>query len=559
MKNEKAEPILNLALSLSKQDGIEDEALTAGYDFATNMWEIIVKYNGDIKKYETSKIQIELLKFGYAIVTIQEELIDTFLQAKEIEYAEKPKLFLPQNVQSLAKSGVFSLWNQPYRLTGKGVYVGIIDSGIDYMSPAFIRDNQTSRIAVLYDQTTNQVFTNEQINQALLLNEILPITDPSGHGTAVASIAAGVLDDFRGIAYEADLVVVKLDQKNQNSFPLTTALLRGVDACIDYAYQMGKPIAINISFGNTYGAHNGESLVEQYINEAANYGRNVICVGTGNEGESAGHTSGTLTAYEKRSIEFAVGMYERELSLQLWHPFAEKLRVTLLAVDGQIVFELGENFINQIVKKKVGATTIIAFGGGPTPYSGWREVYFSFKGEEHIMAGVWKVILESVSKRKIAYRMYLPAQKIKSQATRFLEPNPEQTFTIPSTARNVISVGAYDSTLEAYAQFSGRGVVEKQNGEGVTYVKPDLAAPGVLVEAVLGNEIVAVSGTSFATPYVTGVCALLMEWGIIQGNDPYMYGQKLKAYLQARATALSGGAFIPNEMIGYGALNGFIF
>lgn len=556
MDSQKAEPLLNLAISLPEMERMEDKELTAGYDFLTKQWEIIVKYNGDIKQYEKPGIQIEQLKFGYAIVTLKEAFIETFLQLEEIEYAEKPKLFFPQNTLSLAKSGIISLWNEPYNLSGKGIYIGIIDSGIDYTNPAFIRENQTSRIEVIFDQVQKRVFTNAEINQALQTKEVLETQDNSGHGTAVASIAAGGLENFRGGAYEADLVVVRLNQNNQDSFPLTTALLRGVDACIDYAFSKKKPIAINISFGNTYGAHNGESLVEQYINEATTYGRNVICVGVGNEGETAGHTSGTLLAFEEREIEFSIGFYERALSLQLWHPFTEKMRVTLYAPDGQSIFFVQEDFVNQRLMRKVKQTNVIVYGGGPTPYSTWRELYFSFQGEQFIEVGTWKVVIQSVSDRSTPYRMYLPAQGIKSESTRFLEPNPEQTFTIPSTAKNVISVGAYDSTTDAYAGFSGRGVVGRQNEEGVIFTKPDIVAPGVLVDAVIGNEILPVSGTSFATPYVTAVCALLMEWGIVQGKDPYMYGQKLKAYLQAFATPLPDAFTQPNDRVGYGALNG---
>ena len=114
-------------------------------------------------------------------------------------------------------------------------------------------------------------------------------------------------------------------------------------------------------------------------------------------------------------------------------------------------------------------------------------------------------------------------------------PRAQGTLTIPATARRVISVGAYDARLNAYADFSGRGSCN------LPYPKPDLTAPGVDILAPrAGGGYARFSGTSFSTPFVTGAAALLMEWGIIRGNDPYLYGEKLKAYLRRGARPFPG-------------------
>ena len=62
------------------------------------------------------------------------------------------------------------------------------------------------------------------------------------------------------------------------------------------------------------------------------------------------------------------------------------------------------------------------------------------------------------------------------------------------------------------------------------------------------------SGTSFAAPFATGAAALLMEWGIVRGNDPYLYGEKVKAYMRRGARELPGFDVYPNPQVGYGAL-----
>ena len=132
------------------------------------------------------------------------------------------------------------------------------------------------------------------------------------------------------------------------------------------------------------------------------------------------------------------------------------------------------------------------------------------------------------------------------------------TLTVPSTAAKVITVGAYDPVYDTYADFSGRGYADSTRTIGVTaagLTKPDLVAPGVNIQApdVYGSFL-PVTGTSFATPIVSGAAALLMEWGIVQGNDPFLYGEKIKAYLRKGARPLRGEKEYPNDRVGYGRL-----
>ena len=138
-----------------------------------------------------------------------------------------------------------------------------------------------------------------------------------------------------------------------------------------------------------------------------------------------------------------------------------------------------------------------------------------------------------------------------SRGTQFLRRSPQVTLTIPSTAIRAITVGAYDSRNDTYADFSGRGFLRS-----LDLVKPELAAPGVdVITVVPGGGYSARTGTSFAAPFVTGGAALLMEWGIVKGNDPYLYGEKVKAYLirGARQLGISAQEY-PNRRVGYGAL-----
>ncbi len=148
------------------------------------------------------------------------------------------------------------------------------------------------------------------------------------------------------------------------------------------------------------------------------------------------------------------------------------------------------------------------------------------------------------------YNLWLPSQAALNTDTRFLASTPDVTLTIPSTAAGVISVGAYNDSYQSYAAFSGRGYEGRLGAS-----KPDLAAPGVdIITTKAGGGYEAVTGTSFAAPFVTGSAALMMEWGIVRGNDPYLYGEKVKAYLQGGARRLPGFEYFPNPQVGYGAL-----
>ena len=204
---------------------------------------------------------------------------------------------------------------------------------------------------------------------------------------------------------------------------------------------------------------------------------------------------------------------------------------------------------------------ILCYYGEPLPYTVDQEIYLEMlpAGEDpYIDSGVWTFRLEAVELVTGQFYFYLSDSTVRNRGTGFFRPTPEVTLTVPSTAQKVITVGAYDPVYDAYADFSGRGYVVRDRSIGVVssgLVKPDLVAPGVDIEAPdLFGGYTAVTGTSFATPIVSGSAALLMEWGIVLGNDSFLYGEKLKAYLHRGARPLRGEAVLPNERVGFGAI-----
>lgn len=570
--SQKMENLLNLALDATPEERQKSQELDVGYMAEENEWELIIKYSGYLDQVRETVVSVTELLNGYAVVIVKESQIEVLAELPEVDFIEKPKSLFFEAENGRRTSCIDGVQVPPLSLSGQGVLVGIVDSGIDYANPDFRNEDGTTRIAALWDQSFSgnppegynlgREFTREQINRALQETDplarldLVPTRDISGHGTAVAGIAAGNGRGsegrrYRGAAPEAELVVVKMGTPRQDGFPRTTELMQGVDYIVRTALRLGKPVAVNISFGNTYGSHDGTSLIERFLNNISETWKNVICVGTGNEGNSGGHTGGRVSDEEEERVEIAVQPRETSLSVQIWKSYVDEMDISVISPSGVRAGPIPEILGPQ--RLSLGGTELLLYYGEPKPYSVKQEIYISFLPEASYMeSGVWQIVL---TPRRIVdgtYEMWLPSQNVLNVGTAFLRPSPDTTLTIPSTASLAVTVAAYDALTFSYADFSGRGPASLYEGEGA---KPDLAAPGVRVMApVPGGGYREQTGTSFAAPFATGSAALLMEWGIVQGNDPYLYGEKVKAYLRRGAREVPGYDRWPNAQLGYGIL-----
>lgn len=552
MTNQKLETALELALSVPSSVRAKSPSLEAGYSPETQSWELIIRYSGDLVLPED--VTLVSLFGGYGILYLPENRIDEISALPQIEYIEKPKRLSFSLAGAKSAACIPLVTRPPKNLTGENVLIGIIDSGIDIYHPDFRNEDGTTRIVNLWDQTLGQVFSEGEINAALLTDDgTFPSKDLSGHGTHVAGIAAGngrASDGlYAGVATKSRLIVVKLGNLLPDAFPRTTELMTALDYCVRRSLELQMPLSLNLSFGNNYGSHTGFSLLETYLDTVATIGRTTIAVGTGNEGNLGRHASDTLSQMPI-SRELSVAPGETSLNIQLWKDFSDEFQIRLTAPSGESIF-LNENYIGAY-QARLDNTDLYWFFGEPSPYQIFQEIYVEMlppAGQQTIAEGLWTWQLIPVNIQNGRFDLWLPSSASINPQTRFLVADPETSLTIPSTAFRPITVAAYDSNANQLASFSGQGFT------ALSLTKPDLAAPGVnITSASVGGGYNARSGTSMATPFVTGSAALLMQYGIIQGNDPFLYGQKIKAWLIRGARPLPALRTYPNPQIGWGVL-----
>ena len=560
-------------LSIIPQDEvgkIGDYLKLLGFEQNGN-WQILVKYNGDIEAVAIKEGGVaQLINDQFAVLTLPPENTRNLLNYTEVEYMETPKKLKYNVSENMSASCITSVQNNPpYELKGQGVLLGIIDSGINYAHPDFRNDDGSTRIAFIWDQTLSGAppqgyligteYTEQQINEALSQPtkeeqlRIVPTEDQVGHGSHVAGIAGGngrgSNGAIVGAAPEAQFIIVKLGQPDFEGFVRNIEIMLGIRYVIEKATALGKPIAINISIGSNEGPHDSNALLEQYIDDVATLWKNNIVVGAGNEAITRNHTSGTVLQGGSTKIEIEIGPNTTYYPVSIWQNPVDELSFQIIDPSGRstpmIVYAEGP------VQYGLEGTRVYAAFAGPSPLSSDIEFAVVLTPiEERITSGTWQIIIFGERVVDGRFDAWGPTAEEGGDNNFFADPTVETTITTPATARLGIAVGAYNHITGQIAPFSGRGF-----GRDNTVIKPDLVAPGVEITSAShttsGYRVL--SGTSMATPHVTGGVALLMEWGIVQGNNPFLYGENLKTYL-LRGTIRDESISYPSPIWGYGKL-----
>ncbi|OON90948.1 MAG: peptidase S8 and S53 subtilisin kexin sedolisin [Epulopiscium sp. Nele67-Bin001] len=568
----KTDAALQIITSLSASEEEVAAQYLSNYGFeAEGRLDIIVKYNGDIDRVAREQSAIaQIISTKFAVLSVPRQNVSALSNYTEIEYMETPKLLTYNLNKSMTGSCIKTVQNnRPYNLTGKGVILGIIDSGIQYAHRDFRNLDGTTRIISIWDQGIDGAapygfkigteYTRAQINEALTMPNaagrlsVVPSVDTIGHGTHVAGIAGGNGNasngQYIGAAPEAEFIIVKLGKGGTNgTFVRNIEIMLAIKYVVEKARELGMPVAINLSNGMNEGPHDGQSIIEQYVDEAAQLWKTNIVVATGNEAANQTHTQGKVYQGSVSSFSFQVAPNQYSYSLSVWKAFIDTFEFEIVSPAGtrtpKIAYsQKARTFI--LDKTRIYVTFV-----GPSPLNGDEEfaLYLSGLNSAAITDGAWSINIYGKDVVNGEYYVWGPTRELAGDDTFMLEPVRFTTLTTPSTARNAISVGAYNSITNQIAPFSGVGYSRNS-----ATIKPDLVAPGVDITATsITGGYIRYSGTSMATPHVTGAVALMMQWGIVQHNQPFLYGEFLKTYLLKGTNR--NNIEVPNPEWGYGRL-----
>lgn len=476
---------------------------------------------------------------------------------------------------ALESSGILKVIDQPsLNLTGKGVIIGIIDTGIDYRNKLFINPDNTTKIESIWDQTIQtgrppegfiygSEYSSFDINEALNSDnplDIVPSTDEIGHGTYVAGLAAGnisVENDFQGAAYDATLAIVKLKPakpylreffliNDEADCYQENDIIAGVKYLDELARNSNKPLVICLALGTSMGNHSGTSPLCKYLNQVGRYSSNAIVTGTGNEANTRHHYYGSIQSEnEYDDIEIRVGKNNRGFITELWSESVNILTISIISPSGEEVPR---------IPARLGQNDLFGFIFENTKISVNYDLIESGSGKELILLrfmapteGIWTIRVYS-SGIHGTFHMWLPIESFLFSDVYFLESDPDVTLTEPSTASGVITTGAYNHRTNSISIISGRGFTLSE------VIKPDIVAPGVDIEGPTGRRFGTVTGSSAAVAITSGAVAQFMEWAVVKGNDPIIDSVKIKNYLILGADRKNNISY-PNTEWGYGSLN----
>ena len=483
------------------------------------------------------------------------------------EEAENGQIF---DSLALSDAGILQLQQEPLSLTGQGVIMGFIDTGIRYTQDVFRNGAGGSRILSIWDQTISgqppegflygTEYVREQIEEALLSEtprDIVPSWDTDGHGTAIASVAAGsMLDEgrrFVGAAPDCDIVVVKLREAKQylrdyyilpDGVPAfsETDIVMAVKYLESFAVARERPVVICLGIGSNYGSHTGSSALDRYLNTIAQRRSRAIVVCGGNEGASGHHYMG-LSATTPHTVEMRVGENDRGVVREVWAEGPSRYRMTMRTPGGETINRITGSDRRTEMYTFVFDRTIVTIDSFLLEETTGRSLLiFRF---ERPTQGVWTFTIEAdIAIAGASYNMWLPIGEFMHSDTYFLRPEPDITLTTPAMAEGVISITAYNDRDGGFYERSGRGFTADRR------IKPEFAAPGVDISTSLGKR----TGSSLAAAIAAGAAAQMMQWAVVERNYPLASGRELKYYLALGAVRESGIEY-PSREWGLGKIN----
>lgn len=544
--------------------------------YSNNYVTFIIEYSGDIIKalkpidYACAFI----IDRNIAALIVEKDRIEELVkQVQEIRYVAGAFPYTLNDLSPLDVANITKFHTSPYlKLTGQGVIVGILDTGIDYLNDEFCYEDGTTRILGIWDQSIEETtpdpivilgsyYSRQEINKALEAKRkgedpyaIVPSKDTVGHGTKMAGIigARGKNPEITGGAPGCEFAVVKLKPSyttnNGESAYSQGDIVLGLKYFQYLSETQKEPIVIYIPLGCNLGSHDGNNLLERYIDRLSEVRAIVVVTSTGNEGNQETHTSGIIEKTgDMKTVELRVSPAQSGIFMEIWANKPDKIALSIISPSGEVIEKIPAKILKtQEIKFVYEGSIVNVTYYLPEEITGDELISVRIR---NLKPGIWqfRIIGEDIVNGR--YDVYLPQRPLLEGDTRFLNSTSDTTLTLPSTARQIITTGFYNQTNNAIMAASGRGYTRDNR------VKPDLATGGVNAKTIApGGQIVTVTGGSVASAVLASACALLFQWGVVDGNDPYIYAQKMKSYLIG-GTSKRKGDIYPNPEWGYGTLN----
>ena len=583
MYSVKISPQVQLALKYQNLLLPETFKAITGNSLSGEQWEVLVRHLGAIEEIKNDlPIEIEVISGDYAIIYINKDDIIALAEYPNIIYIEFPEVMEYILDSALASTCTIPVISErgKFKLTGMGSLIAVIDSGIDYSHPDFIDENGDSRIAYLWDQTIKGTppdtfsrgteYNKEQITAAIKApteearEKMVPSKDVLGHGTAIAGIAGGngrgSNRKYLGMAPKSEFIIVKVGSDgvgpDSSTAPKNTEIMLGARYAVEKAILLEKPISIVVGFGVNEGAHTGRSSLELFLAAVGLTWKTNVSVGTGNQANKDSHTQGVVEEGGQKTIQIYIAPDQPYFFFTLWTGFTNRFGLEIQAPTGEKT-EILQDIVNN--RAFIFGNTAVLVNFSEPSIAGLDSqiiVFLESTDGTSINSGIWDITLSGLDVTDGKYNIWGSNPNPNSRDTRFIQPTTEITLTIPSTTELVTSVAAYNNLTNQIAPFSGRGYTRNDR------VKPDITAPGVDIMAPTarnvsdtpGNLYAPVSGTSASAAFVAGAYALLMEYGMVQQGDPYLYGERLKSYVLRNTKELPNEGPFPNNKWGYGVL-----
>ena len=512
-----------------------------------------------------------------SMFTVPTEILNE-CSISEFYYSSFPTLFVPTQLELYEDTQIRAVRNNPnLNLLGRDVIIGFIDTGIDYTHEAFKNPDNTTRIYSIWDQTIESEtpqegiiygteYSREQINEALASEDpfsVVPSRDEVGHGTQMAGIAAGNIEEekqFSGIAPQAEIVVVKLKPAKQIIKKIffvregalcyqESDILFGTKYITELAERLRKPVVLCIGLGTSQGGHDGRGALSSYLSTTSTKPGECAVIAAGNEANLRRHYRGTIPPTTRTdTFELRIAAQDTSFGFELWEYSLQRVSIEIISPSGERIGPIFPGIKECIENRLVFESTIIWVNNIITETeTGTQLILVRFRNATE---GIWQFRITSLAEQySVMYDVWLPMGDIISEDTYFLQSDPNITITSPGNAPLSMTITSYDSLTGAIAVRSGRGFTR------IGTVKPDLAAPGVNLPAPLpGNQYGTFSGTSAAASVGAGCAALLFEWAMVRGNYPNINGNEIKTLL-IRGARQSPGIDYPSPIWGYGKID----